>query len=241
MSRSTRPGRSRPPAVEREGQRVAVAEKSGWAGSTPCQTISGGWPAALAREERPAPQDRMGLPQRDHHPDEPEEVGVSLRSDQSTQLVALSWHQALLLPCWVRRNSSPPRIIGTPCEIIRVAIRLRTWRPADREDVRVVGRPLDAAVPAPVVVAAVAVPLAVGLVVLLVVGDQVVEREAVVAGDEVDRVERPSALVEVVAAAEPRGQGRGHARVAAPEAPDVVAVPAIPVRPAPSPGKVPTW
>jgi hypothetical protein len=43
-------------------------------------------------------------------------------------------------------------------------------------DPRVVGRPLDAAVPAQVVVAAVAVVLAVGRVVLAVVGDQVIAR-----------------------------------------------------------------
>ena len=49
-------------------------------------------------------------------------------SVQSTQLISLSWHQALLLPCWVRRNSSPPRSIGTPCESSSVAIRLRAWR-----------------------------------------------------------------------------------------------------------------
>ena len=60
---------------------------------------------------------------------------------------------------------------------------------AQRLDPGVVGRALDAAVPAEVVVAAVAVALAVGLVVLLVVGDQVVQREAVVAGDEVDAVD----------------------------------------------------
>ena len=57
---------------------------------------------------------------------------------------------------------------------------------AQRDDVRVVGRPFGAAVPAVVVVGAVAVVLAVGLVVLVVVADQVVQREAVVAGDEVD-------------------------------------------------------
>ncbi len=58
---------------------------------------------------------------------------------------------------------------------MRVAIRLRTCRLADREHGRIVGRPLGAAVPAPVGVAAVAVPFAVGLVVFVVVGDEVVQ------------------------------------------------------------------
>jgi len=44
-----------------------------------------------------------------------------------------------------------------------------------------VRRPFDSAVPAPVVVAAVAVALAVGLVVLALVGNEIVQREAVLA------------------------------------------------------------
>ena len=68
-----------------------------------------------------------------------------------------------------------------------------------REHRLVVGRALDAAVPGPVVVAAVPAVLAVGLVVLVVVGDKVLQGEAVVAGDEVDRGDRAPAvlLVEV--------------------------------------------
>ena len=58
----------------------------------------------------------------------------------------------------------------------------------------VVARPLDAAVPAPVIVRAVAVVFAVRLVVLDVVGDEVVQREPVVAGDEVDALLRLALL-----------------------------------------------
>ena len=57
---------------------------------------------------------------------------------------------------------------------------------AERNDLRVVGRPLDAAVPRGVVVGPVAVVLAVGRVVLVVVTDEVFEAEPVVARDEVD-------------------------------------------------------
>ena len=53
-------------------------------------------------------------------------------------------------------------------------------------DLRVLGRAFDSAVPAPVVVGAIAVVLAVGLVMLIVVGNEVVEREAIVACYEVD-------------------------------------------------------
>src|SRR5439155_25155433 len=51
---------------------------------------------------------------------------------------------------------------------------------------RIVARPLGAAVPAQVIVAAVFVVLAIGFVVFLVVTDQVLQREAIVAGNEVD-------------------------------------------------------
>src|SRR5208283_4659223 len=57
---------------------------------------------------------------------------------------------------------------------------------AQREDAGVVGGAFGAAVPGVVVAGPVAVVLAVGLVVLVVVGDQVAQGEAVVDGDQVD-------------------------------------------------------
>src|SRR5687767_15171448 len=59
---------------------------------------------------------------------------------------------------------------------------------AQRDDAFVVGFPLHAVVPGIVVVGAIAVVLAVGLVVLGVVADEIVERETVVGSDEVDGV-----------------------------------------------------
>jgi hypothetical protein len=57
---------------------------------------------------------------------------------------------------------------------------------AQGEDLQVVGRPLDAAVPGAVVALAVVAALAVGLVVLLVVRDQVAQVLSVVVCDVVD-------------------------------------------------------
>ena len=94
-----------------------------------------------------------------------------------------------------------------------MARKLRRCRARSSMHGRVVGRPLGAAVPRPVVVAAVGAVLAVGLVVLAVVGDQVGEREAVVAGDEVDRGDRPApaGLVQVAGAGQPGGElGQGR-------------------------------
>jgi hypothetical protein len=150
---------------------------------------------------------------------------------QPYQEIALSWHQALLLPSWA------PELVAA--EQHRHALREKQRGQevallafAQREDLRIVGRPLDAAVPAAVVVGAVAAVLAVGLVVLLVVGDEVAQREAVVRGDEVDRGERPAAvgLVEVARSGEARGE-LGDARIAAPEVAHRVAVLAVPLRP----------
>ncbi len=64
-------------------------------------------------------------------------------------------------------------------------------------DGRVVGRPLDPAVPALVVVPAVAVLFAVGVVVLGVKRDEIVEGEAVMTGREVDALLRLAPLVAV--------------------------------------------
>jgi len=104
---------------------------------------------------------------------------------------------------------------------------------AQRLDLRVVGLALDAAVPAQVVVRAVPVALAVRLVVLPVVGDEVVEREAVVAGDEAHARRRRAALclVQVGAAADARRGRADEAGVTAHEPAHVVAEPAVPFRP----------
>ena len=59
------------------------------------------------------------------------------------------------------------------------------------------------------------------------------QREAVVAGDEIDAGVRPAAapFVEIAGAAKPRGELGDHAAVAFPELADRVAVLAVPFRP----------
>src|SRR5208337_4549734 len=101
------------------------------------------------------------------------------------------------------------------------------------ENDRVVGRSLGSAVPAIVAARAVAVLLAVGLVMLVVVRDKVFEREAVVAGDEVDAGGwgAPGLLVEVARAGQAGGELGDRTAVALPEPPHVVAVLAVPLGP----------
>src|SRR5439155_20532196 len=79
---------------------------------------------------------------------------------------------------------------------------------AQAEDLRIVRGSFHAAIPAEVFGHAVAIVLAVGLIVLLVIGDQVPERKAVVAGHKIDRVIGPASgsLVQVGAAAQTGGQ-----------------------------------
>ena len=50
-----------------------------------------------------------------------------------------SWQYALLLPRWVRPNSSPAVSIGTPADSSRVPSRFRMVRRRGRADARVVG------------------------------------------------------------------------------------------------------
>src|SRR5439155_23272871 len=91
----------------------------------------------------------------------------------------------------------------------------------------------DAAVPAAVVVGTVAVVLAVRLVVLAVVGDEVVEREAVVAGHEVDALLGLALLVAVDfgTADDPVRHPAHGARFAAEEVAHVIAKAAVPLLP----------
>ena len=98
----------------------------------------------------------------------------------------------------------------------------------------------DPAVPGPVVIAAVTVVLAVGLVVLGVVRDQVVQGESVVGGDEVDGGKGPPAagLIQVTGTSQPGGELPDGAGSAAPKVPDSVAVAAVPL--SPQRGKLPT-
>src|SRR6056297_2038846 len=83
---------------------------------------------------------------------------------------------------------------------------------AQGQDGRVGGRPLDPVVVGAVLVGAVAATFLVRLVVLAVVGDDVVQREAVVAGDEVHAAPGPAAVVleQVGGAAEAAREVRHH-------------------------------
>ena len=100
-------------------------------------------------------------------------------------------------------------------------------------DGRIISRTFDPAVPALVVVGAVLVVFLVGFVVLLVVGHEIPQREAVVGDDEVDAGERfaPAAFIQIAAAGKPIRQLARLPSVALPVAPDGIPVFAVPFRP----------
>ena len=101
-------------------------------------------------------------------------------------------------------------------------------------DLRVRCRAFDAAVPAKIIVRSVAVSFSVGLVVLAIEGNQIIQCEAIMAGDEIDAL-LGFALFALVYVRAPR-QSEGHrtsCSVAAFEKrPDIVAKPPVPFFPA---------
>src|SRR5262249_9202346 len=101
-------------------------------------------------------------------------------------------------------------------------------------DATILGGSFVAAVKAKVVVPAILVVLAIGPVVLVVVADQIGQRETVVAGDEVNRMVRmpPPIAVYVEAAANALGDPCRGAGLAAHETPDIIAEQAIQLGPA---------
>src|ERR1700756_1738859 len=101
-------------------------------------------------------------------------------------------------------------------------------------NIGIVARAFEAAVPREVVVRPVPVPFAIGLIVLFVIRNQIVQREAVVAGHKVYALFGLAFLVSVdIGAAEHALRQCAHpAGVAFYKATDVVAEPAIPLLPA---------
>ena len=101
------------------------------------------------------------------------------------------------------------------------------------QDPGIVGLALDAVILRPIVALAVTVALAIGLVVLLLVGDEVGQREPVVGRDEVDARMGTTAVrgVQVGTSGQAVAEVRQRLGRAAPEVPDRVPIAAVPLRP----------
>src|SRR5258708_7516884 len=172
------------------------------------------WTLAAAREVIAVPPGTVAVSTSTSHPS-------PTRRPRRTKVTGSRFALKSSTKLWSR--TALPRVAGQPQ---RDALRAEA---RDQEvphlpgpqlvDRGIIRRALRAAVPRPVVVAAVAPQVAVGLVVLAVVADQVPQREAVVAGDEVHRRDRPprAGLVQVGGPGQPGrelGQRGGPAAAA---------------------------
>ena len=139
-----------------------------------------------------------------------------------------------MLPPWVRthliaheQHRSPLRQKKNGEEIADLAL-------TQSFNSEIISRPLRTAIPTIVLVVAVLIAFAIGFVVLVVVGDQIIEGEAVMGGDEVNAAHGiPVELGEgVKAAANDIAQITDHAGVALDEAAHRVPEATVPHRPA---------
>jgi hypothetical protein len=173
----------------------------------------------------------MGTPQRDQFAHEADELVFLFGPVKPVNLVVLvvgivvpELRAVHLVSAQKHRNPVGQQQGGQ--EVALLASAQRLYSP-------VFGRPLDAAVPRAVVPEPVSVVLAVGLVMLVVIGDQVAQGKTVVAGDEVDRGKRAPAvlLVQITGPGQPDGEFAQPGLSAAPEIPDPVSVLAVPFGP----------
>ncbi len=146
-SRSTWPGRSPRRPSRAKARQWLVAAKSGSHGGRPCQTMSGvGWLVVLrnVRRRRTWCRFRRAINCRVNRR---KSALVSARV-QSNQLIALSWHQALLFPPWVRRNLVAAEDHRDPLRDQQGRHQVARLPGPEGVDPEVLGRPFDAAVPA---------------------------------------------------------------------------------------------
>lgn len=181
-------------------------------------------------------EDRMGLAQGNDLPGKTENIGVLFPKTPivpgNLVVLAVGIVVALLSPpelvaaqehrCALRQHQGGQKVFDLPG--------------AGRFDMTIVGWAFDAVVITRVVMAAVLVVLAVGLVVFGVIADQVVHGKAVMGGDKIDAIVGRAAIgiVQVGAAGQAGRQRAGQAGVAPPKTAKVVAILVVPLGPAPA-------
>src|SRR5262249_12369039 len=147
----------------------------------------------LVASEGVTTKQRMHPPKLDELLEKPEQVGMRLEEApiDPTDLIVLT--VGVVGAVWRTYELTSGKNQGGPSgeqENGRKVAHLPLTQPVD---LRSLGRSLTAAVPALVIIITVGVTLAVGLVVFAVIGDEISEREAIVAGDEVQAVIGPPA------------------------------------------------
>src|ERR1019366_1003780 len=210
-------------AIELIAQRSRILVLPRWLALVRCKPLEVGYAVGvqiLAEEKLSTLQDRETARERDRLSEKLHQVAVPRCQApvEPTDFVVLTVRvvDALLrAPELVasKHHGSPAREHEAAREVLRQL-------PAEREDRRVAGFALRAAVPGVVVVGPVLVVLAVALVVLPVVRDQIVERESVMAGNEVHAIVSGASVagVEIRRSGEPPAHLGQLARVALAEA-----------------------
>src|SRR5213594_400373 len=181
----------------------------------------------------PEAKRRMILSEFDHSP--PEAVYVLVLSHQSpikpTDLVVLTVGVVVPLlraPDFIspKDHRYTPREHENRSEIFDLTL-------TQRFDRRIGCVALDSAIPAQVVIDAVAIVFPVPLVMFCVIGNQIVQRKTIVAGNEVDAVdgELAALLIKIGAPSQPAGDGTHDSRISFHKSADIIAVSAIPLGP----------
>ncbi len=115
-------------SISRSSSRTAACSCCSWRSGS---ERSAGEPAGMSSAAS-APGAAMALdpsvPDSAVAPDAPSDASGPPPPGHRTHASSLSWQYALLLPFWVRPNSSPWLSIGTPCDSSSVAMKLRIWR-----------------------------------------------------------------------------------------------------------------
>ena len=154
-------------------------------GFQPHDVLGGAAAGGFAGEEMAAPEDRMLAAQRDHARSEfveaPPALVVGPVEPRDRIVLAIRIVVAALRAPGFVAGLQHRHALRQQQGAEQVALLFF----AQRDDRGIVGLALDAAVPREIVVVAVAVALAVRFVVLVVIGDEIVQREAVVRGHEI--------------------------------------------------------
>ena len=155
---------------------------------------------------------------------------------QSTQLVALSWHQALLLPLG-SGGSRHPQDHRHALRISNVAIRFRTCRSRKRLTIGSSDGPSTPQFQLRLALLPSRFPSPLASLCFWLYETRSASVKPSWQQRKLIEWKRSAALVEVVAAADPRRERRGRPRFASPESTDVVAVLAVPVGPSAASGE----
>src|SRR6266496_2735716 len=181
-----------------------------------------------------APHVWMTLTERDHQFEEPEQTGVLLYQlpIEPTDLVILA--VGIVIALLRSSNFITGKDHRNALRKHKYGHTILDLTLAQGPNCCIIRLPFHATIPTHIIIAAIPVVFTVGLIVLVVIGHQIIQGEAIMTGDEIDTVHRHMrcCLVEIRAA---RHAGRYHAYhpwLASDKAADIVTIAPVPFGPA---------